>query len=179
MNPEPTPSIWTLAEPHGETLNPVSFEVLARAADLRAALPGARVAAVLLGATLAQAEAERLIAHGADEVLAVCHPLLAHFCADRHARVLAHLARQCRPAIFLAAATTGRTLMPYTAALLHAGLTADCTGLEIEAETGLLLQTRPAIGGNILATIKTETARPQMATAVSYTHLTLPTIYSV
>jgi electron transfer flavoprotein alpha subunit len=54
--------------------------------------------------------------------------------------------------------------MPYVSALLRAGLTADCTGLEIEPETGLLLQTRPAIGGNIMATIKTPSARPQMAT---------------
>jgi electron transfer flavoprotein alpha subunit len=69
------------------------------------------------------------------------------------------------PEVFIAAATTtGRTVMPYVAIQTHAGLTADCTGLSIDPETGNLHQTRPAIGGNIMATIKTPDARPQMST---------------
>lgn len=168
-------AIWTLAELGQDGLNPVSFEVLARAAALRTQLPGARVVAVLLAPPLPGAELERLVAHGADAVLAIQHPELGHFSADRHARLLVTLAREHQPAIFLAAATTyGRTLMPYVAARLHAGLTADCTELEIEAETELLLQTRPAIGGNILATIKTEAARPQMATVRPHSTRPLP-----
>jgi len=70
-----------------------------------------------------------------------------------------------KPEIVIAGATTtGRTLMPYVAIKANAGLTADCTGLDIDPETGHLLQTRPAIGGNIMATIMTPSARPQMAT---------------
>jgi electron transfer flavoprotein alpha subunit len=87
--------------------------------------------------------------------------------SDRAAcgRILAHLAGLHEPCIILAGATAyGRSVMPYAAALLGTGLTADCTGLSIEPGTGLLLQTRPAIGGNITATIKTPCRRPQMAT---------------
>ncbi len=92
-------------------------------------------------------------------------PALAHFLVEPHVRALVHLVEKFQPEVFLAAATTtGRTLMPYLAIKIHAGLTADCTGLEIDPETGNLLQTRPAIGGNIMATIKTPEARPQMAT---------------
>ena len=106
-----------------------------------------------------------LLLRGADSVLAVEAPELATFINEPHAACLEHLIAEHNPAIILAAATTaGRTLMPYVAVRVHAGLTADCTELDIEDETGLLLQTRPAIGGNILATIKTPTHRPQMAT---------------
>lgn len=81
------------------------------------------------------------------------------------ARSLAELAKRDKPKIILAAATSfGRSVMPYAAALLKTGLTADCTGLEIDSESGLLLQMRPAIGGNIMATIKTPSHLPQMAT---------------
>jgi electron transfer flavoprotein alpha subunit len=75
------------------------------------------------------------------------------------------LIEQYRPEIIIAGATsTGRTLMPYVAAKAHMGLTADCTGLDIEKETNNLLQTRPAIGGNVMAVIKTPKFRPQMST---------------
>jgi electron transfer flavoprotein alpha subunit len=84
---------------------------------------------------------------------------------EPYAACLASLVRDRDPSVFLAAATsTGRTAMPYLAALVHTGLTADCTELDIDTETGELLQTRPAIGGNILATIRTPNHRPQMAT---------------
>jgi len=73
--------------------------------------------------------------------------------------------KKMQPEIVLAGATTiGRTIMPYLAGKLKTGLTADCTSLDIEEKTGLLLQTRPAIGGNVLATIKTPLHKPQMAT---------------
>ena len=102
--------------------------------------------------------------YGADKVIVVSGDGLP---ADRaaSARVLAYLAAQSRPEIILASATAfGRAVMPYAAALLKTGLTADCTGLSIDRKTGLLLQTRPAIGGNIMATINTPEHIPQMAT---------------
>jgi len=90
---------------------------------------------------------------------------LEHFLVEPYAACMLKLMGQYRPEIIIAGATsTGRTLMPYVAAKAHAGLTADCTGLDIEKETNNLLQTRPAIGGNIMATIKTPKYRPQMST---------------
>ncbi|OHE68883.1 MAG: electron transfer flavoprotein subunit alpha, partial [Treponema sp. GWB1_62_6] len=106
-----------------------------------------------------------LILRGADEVYSAQDPRLADFVCESHALVLARLIRTWNPSIILAAATSsGRTLMPYVAIKVHSGLTADCTELDIEEGTGNLLQTRPAIGGNIMATIKTPDHRPQMAT---------------
>ncbi len=107
---------------------------------------------------------EKIGEYGADKVIRVT---LDDLPWDRaaSARVLAHLIECRKPQIVLAAATAyGRSVMPYAAALLQTGLTADCTELDIELETGQLLQTRPAIGGNIMATIKTPEHRPQMAT---------------
>lgn len=95
----------------------------------------------------------------------VRHSELSQFSLEPFARILCRLVREHSPGILLASATTaGRTLMPVLAARLHTGLTADCTGLEIDQETGLLIQTRPAIGGNVMAMIKTPECRPQMAT---------------
>jgi len=92
-------------------------------------------------------------------------PLLAHFLVEPYAACMTHVAKTYEPEIILAAASsTGRTLMPYVAIKLTTGLTADCTSLDIEPETGNLLQIRPAIGGNVLATIRTPDHRPQMAT---------------
>jgi electron transfer flavoprotein alpha subunit len=120
---------------------------------------------VVLTDAIADDALAELIARGADEVLVVEAAELATFTVEPHAAALAGLIERRRPEIIIAAATsTGRTLMPYVGVKCHAGLTADCTGLDIEPETGNLLQTRPAIGGNIMATIKTPTARPQMAT---------------
>lgn len=156
--------IWTLAEQKNGKLHAVSFELLTwgRAlADVR----GCRLCSVVLGDSIPTAELDELIARGADRVYVVQHVALAHFLVQPYARVLQHLVETYRPEVLIASATTtGRTVMPYLAIKVHAGLTADCTGLEIDPETGNLLQTRPAIGGNIMATIKTPTARPQMAT---------------
>lgn len=118
-----------------------------------------------IGPELPGADLAELIERGADAVVAVEDERLRHFDLERYAACLGRLIRQRRPEIVIAAATTtGRTLMPYVAVTVDAGLTADCTVLDIDAETGRLLQTRPAIGGHILATIATPTHRPQMAT---------------
>jgi electron transfer flavoprotein alpha subunit len=159
-----TDQVWTLAEQHEGKLKGVSFELLARGRTLADKL-GGTLASVIIGDGVKEAELRELIERGADNVYVAQDPLLADFVCERHAQVLSQLIRTRRPAILLAAATSsGRTLMPYVAIQVKAGLTADCTELDIESGTGNLLQTRPAIGGNIMATIKTPNHRPQMAT---------------
>jgi electron transfer flavoprotein alpha subunit len=153
-----------LAERRDGNLHPVSFELLTRGRELTDAR-GCRLASVVVGHDIRAEEAEELVARGADQVYVIDHPSLANFLVQPHAGALQYLVETYRPEVIIAAATTtGRTVMPYLAARVGAGLTADCTGLAIDPETGDLLQTRPAIGGNVMATIRTPTARPQMAT---------------
>ena len=167
-------AVWTLSETFQGKIKPVSFELLAwgrkLADDLKVDL-----VAVIPGTNLNSEDIETLIQHGADVVRAVSDPTLQDFRVRPYAYALKHLVEEYKPQIFLAAATTtGRTVMPYLSMLVNGGLTADCTGLEIDPETQLLLQTRPAIGGNIMATIKTPTARPQMATVRPKSRKALP-----
>jgi len=156
--------VWILAEQSGGIMQRISYELLTRGRELADRRP-CELTAVVLGPALADSELEELLARGADRVLAVESPALDHFLVEPHAACLAWLIEQHSPEILLAGATsTGRTLMPYVAVRVHAGLTADCTALDIDPQTGNLLQTRPAIGGNIMATIQTPNHRPQMAT---------------
>ena len=156
--------VWTLAEQYNGKLKTVSFELLSRGRSLADKL-GVKLCSVLVGPPLPEDALRALIQRGADEVIAVEDEALTFFCSQTYSGLLEALIMAYKPEIFLAAATTfGRTLMPYTAVRVHAGLTADCTGLDIEEGTGNLLQTRPAIGGNIMATIKTPDHKPQMAT---------------
>ena len=156
--------VWTLAEQSAGTLKSVSFELLARGRALADEL-GVELASVVLADAIGDEALGELIERGADAVLCVRNPALGQFACETFSKAVAALARERKPQIILAAATSsGRTLMPHLAVSLGAGLTADCTELEIEPGTGNLLQTRPAIGGNIMATIKTPDRRPQMAT---------------
>ena len=156
--------VWILAEQHDGGIQPISFELLTRGKAL-AEKRGSRLNALVFGDNLEEAGLRELIARGADRVVAMEAPELAYFLVEPYAACMTQLIRQYQPEIIIAGATSaGRTLMPYVAMNVHAGLTADCTGLDIEAGTGLLLQTRPAIGGNIMATIKCPECRPQMAT---------------
>jgi electron transfer flavoprotein alpha subunit len=156
--------VWTFSEQKNQHLREVSFELLAfgrKLADQR----GTSLCAVVLIDDMSAAEFERLIQHGADKVYVVQNPIFEHFLVEPQVHTLRYLVTTYQPEIILAAATTtGRTVMPYLSMLLHTGLTADCTSLEIEPETGDFLQIRPAIGGNIMATIKTPNTRPQMST---------------
>ena len=161
--------VWTLAEQFGGRLRPVSYELLTRgrllADKLRQRGGEAELCAIAIGEAIDRDDVQRLIHCGADRVIVVEHAGLEHFLVEPHASVIERLVKERRPDVVLAAATTtGRTLMPYLAVRLTTGLTADCTGLDIDMETGNLVQTRPAIGGNILATIITAEHRPQMAT---------------
>ncbi len=155
--------IWVYAEFRHGRLAPVALELLGagrRLADDR----GVPLTAVLMGSGL-DGVADTLIAHGADRVLVVDRPELAEFTDDVYAKVLEELIRKEKPEVVLAGATAiGRSFIPRVANSLTAGLTADCTGLEVRKEDGALLQTRPAFGGNIMATIVCPNHRPQMAT---------------
>jgi electron transfer flavoprotein alpha subunit len=157
-------NIWILAEQKNGKMLSVSFELLTRGRYL-ADKHGCSLWAVVLADRIKSDELNELIYHGADRVLLVTHAMLGHFLVEPYVQALQYLLTIYHPEIIIAAATTtGRTVMPYLSIKIHTGLTADCTNLEIDAETGDLLQTRPAIGGNIMATIKTPSHRPQMAT---------------
>ena len=156
--------VWILAEQHDGAVQRIGFELLTRGRDL-ADKRGTDLTAVIFGSGIEDAGLRDLTERGADRVIAMEAPELAHFLVEPYAACLSRLIETHKPEIIIAGATTlGRTLMPYVSVKAKAGLTADCTELDIEEGTGNLLQTRPAIGGNILATIKTPAHRPQMAT---------------
>ncbi len=112
-----------------------------------------------------EAAAQELISYGADNVYLVDHPSLQRFNDESYADIFTQLISRYKPEIVLMGATTyGRSLGPRVASRLNTGLTADCTQLEIDTERRLLLQTRPAFGGNLMATIICPDHRPQMST---------------
>lgn len=156
--------VWILAEQSNGRILPVSHELLTRGVDL-AAKRGGQLRAMVFGWQIAEDGLEGLIERGADLVVAMEAPELERFSVEPYANCMMSVISRFQPEIIIAGATsTGRTLMPYVAIKAYAGLTADCTVLDIEHDTGNLLQTRPAIGGNIMATIKCPDHRPQMAT---------------
>ena len=121
--------------------------------------------AVLAEGAAAESQASQLIAAGADEVLRCRDGRFPSADTAVLAALIAELARERHPETVLFGATAlGRELAPRVAVLLQTGLTADCTSLSIDSETGLLRQTRPAFGGNLMATIECPVHRPQMAT---------------
>jgi len=120
--------------------------------------------AVLLGSDIKE-EAQCLIHRGADKVIIIEDTILNHYQSGPYSEVITEIIKKYKPEIILTGATTiGRSLVPRLAIKLNTGLTADCTALEIDKEKKLLLQTRPAFGGNIMATIMCQNHRPQMAT---------------
>ncbi len=155
--------VWVFAEQKNGVVQSVVFELLAKGRELANKL-GVRLCAVYLGENLGD-QLEALFFRGADLVYAVESPKLKDYLSDSYSNVLAELILENKPEIVLCGATSlGRSLIPRVAAAIGTGLTADCTGLEIDQDKGLLLQTRPAFGGNIMATIICPHHRPQMAT---------------
>ena len=155
--------VWVFAEWREGEMPEVVAELLGQARRL-AADRGCEVGAVLLGSGLDGMAAE-LFALGADVVYQADDERLARFNDDLYCDVMSRLIAERKPEIVLAGATAiGRSLIPRVATQAGAGLTADCTGLAIDQKTGHLLQTRPAFGGNIMATIVCPSYRPQMAT---------------
>jgi electron transfer flavoprotein alpha subunit len=155
--------VWVFAEQKNGHIQRVTYELLGagrKLADCR----NTHLSAVLIGHNV-DALAESLIKYGADNVYLVDSPDLLHFRDEPYSKTMSKLIIKYKPEIVLCGATNiGRSLIPRVAVQIGTGLTADCTGLDIDKETGFLLQTRPAFGGNIMATIITANNRPQMAT---------------
>ncbi|WP_434310919.1 FAD-binding protein [Hominifimenecus sp. rT4P-3] len=155
--------IWVFAQQSQNEILPVAFELLGKGRELADA-KGCRLVAVL-GEKEERGNVDRLIAGGADAVIFCQDARLAEPNAEVFTSWICGLIRQFRPEIFLFGATSfGRELAPGIAVRMQTGLTADCTVLEMDAESGLLRQTRPAFGGNLMATIICPNHRPQMAT---------------
>ncbi len=154
--------IWVFAEQQDGQLKSVGYELLCKGRELADTLK-TELCALCFGHNIT--ETEQLIAYGADKVYLIDNLALANHQEDLYTRELARLIQEHKPEIVIAGATPlGRSFVPRVAAILKTGLTADCTGLEIDTERRLLLQTRPTFGGNIMATIICQTRRPQMAT---------------
>ena len=155
--------VWVFIEQKKSKVQSVSYELLGKACELAEKL-NCQVSAVLLGNGLSS-QLDELVWHGADNIYLVEAPELANFQDEPYTNILIKLVQKYRPEVFLCGATSiGRSLVSRVAVKITAGLTADCTGLDIDPEKKILLQTRPAFGGNIMATIITPNHRPQMST---------------
>jgi len=166
-------NILVVGEVRNSRIHSVTFELTAKARELADKL-SSKVEVLLLYSNC-EDDLNSLIHRGADTVLSVKDERLELFNQEIWTNITVDVAKKRKPYIMLAGATSsGRTFFPAVAAKLNTGLTADCTGLDIEKDTKLLLQTRPAIGGNVMATIKTPDHRPQMATVRPRTFRPLP-----
>ncbi len=155
--------VWVFAEQRAGKLSLVSLELLGKAQELAGEL-NQEVSALLLGSQVS-AMADTLIRHGADRVYLVEHSALEDYRTIAYTEVIQELVNKNKPNILLLGAThLGRDLAPRVSRRVGVGLTADCTELTIDPDEGILLQTRPAFGGNVMATIANRYSRPQMAT---------------
>ncbi|SHH22473.1 electron transfer flavoprotein alpha subunit apoprotein [Anaerosphaera aminiphila DSM 21120] len=155
--------VFVFIEQRDNVLQKVGIELLGKARELADDL-GQNVVAMLLGENIKD-EAKVLISHGADRVIYVEDPMLKEYATEPYAKATYEIIKDNDPEIVIYGATSiGRDLAPRLAARIHTGLTADCTKLEIDPESKNLLMTRPAFGGNLMATILCEDFRPQMAT---------------
>lgn len=155
--------IWVFVEQKNGRVQSVVYELLGKASELSRKL-NCQVSGVLIGNSMDD-QLDELIWHGADNIYLVQAPELANFQDEPYTNILIGLIKKHKPEILLCGATAiGRSLISRVAVKIKTGLTADCTGLDIDNERKILLQTRPAFGGNIMATIISPNYRPQMAT---------------
>jgi electron transfer flavoprotein alpha subunit len=153
-------NVWVIGEVEDGIILPVTFELLGAAREL-ADKRRSEVWVILLGNNIQQAQ---LYAYGADVSVVIDDIRLTYFVDELEAKILSRLIEKYLPEIILCGATSrGRALIPRVAVTSYCGLTADCTQLDIDPDNGDLLQTRPAFGGNILATIRSSNHRPQIA----------------
>ena len=156
-------NVFVIAEQRDGKIMKVSYELVGKARELADDL-GQDVVAVLMGSGV-EAVAGDLAKAGADKVIVVDDPMLAEYVTEPYAKAVTAVIKANDPEIVIfGASSIGRDLAPRVSARIHTGLTADCTKLEIDPETKLLNMTRPAFGGNIMATILCADFRPQMAT---------------
>ena len=154
--------VYIFAEQRDGVIQPVAFELTSKARELADNL-GEKVVAILLGSDIKK-EANSLIMQGADRVICADAIELKDYITEPYTQAIAQIAMDAKPSIILFGATTiGRDLAPRLSARMTTGLTADCTSLEI-SETRNLMMTRPAFGGNLMATIVCTEHRPQMST---------------
>lgn len=155
-------NVYVFVEQREGVIQNVALELLGKARELASAL-NEEVYAVLLGHNITH-KAQDCIAYGADHVLCADTPELETYVTEPYAQAITQIVHDYKPSIFLIGATTiGRDLGPRLSARIETGLTADCTGLEISPERDLMM-TRPAFGGNLMATIVCKEHRPQMST---------------
>lgn len=156
-------NIWVYAETSEDKLRNVGLELLNKGRELADKL-GEKLIAILIGDNIDKL-AEELIAYGADEVIIVEGEEYKHYNTDGYTNVFEKLVNKFKPSALLIGATNnGRDLGPRLACRLKTGLTADCTGISIDDESSSIAWTRPAFGGNLMATILCTETRPQIGT---------------
>jgi electron transfer flavoprotein alpha subunit len=161
--------VWVCAEIEHGAIHPSTFELIGKSRELADSLT-VRCGVILAGSQV-KSLANELIAAGADDVYVIEHPLLAEFDPFSYRKAIAEVVAKYKPQIVLYGATpAGRVLAPMVSYRIGCGLTADCTGLDIrdssrKGQIAILLQTRPALGGNVMAAICTKDSTCQMATA--------------
>lgn len=164
MNIADYKGVWVFAEQRDGELQKVALELLGKGREIADKL-GVELTAILLGHKNIDAITKELGAFGADKVLVCDHELLTHYSTDGYTKVITEVVNAKKPEIlFIGASFIGRDLGPRVAGRLSTGLTADCTSLDVDAENNNLLMTRPAFGGNLMATIVCGDHRPQMST---------------
>ncbi len=156
-------NIAVFIEQRDKKISGISYEMLGEGKKLANQL-GEKLIALVIGNEIGK-EAEELIKYGADQVYYFEGPDCEVFKDETYATITANFIEEIKPSIFIGGATAiGRSFIPKIAAKVYGGLTADCTKLEIDKEKGILLGTRPAFGGNLMATIICPKHRPQIAT---------------
>jgi len=164
INKEDYSGVMIYGEVVKDKLSHVALEMLSIGREL-AEKRKTELSSVIIGKTGLKKQAQHLIEHGADRVYIIEDNNLEYFIDEIYAEALKKVLIEKKPEIFIGGATAqGRALFPRVAAMIKTGLTADCTELDIDSESGNLVQTRPAFGGNIMARILTPDHRPQMAT---------------
>ncbi|MDF2512291.1 MAG: Electron transfer flavoprotein alpha subunit [Herbinix sp.] len=163
MNLEEYKGVFVFVEQIDRSITGVSFELIGKAKELAQDLD-TNVTAVLLGDSIKEL-AEELTVYGADRVIVIDDPALKEYTTEPYTHAMDQVIREFKPEVVLYGATSiGRDLAPRVSARVKTGLTADCTKLEVDAVTKNLRMTRPAFGGNLMATILCPEHRPQMAT---------------
>jgi electron transfer flavoprotein alpha subunit len=155
--------VWVFAEQRDGKLSIISLELLGKGRDLADKL-GVSLTSIILGKSIKHLAAD-LIAYGADRVIVAEHPELGEYRTELYTKIICEQAQIEKPEIFIIGASPiGRDLTPRVSFRLNAGCTADCTELDIDMEERILVSTRPAFGGNVMATILGPDHRPQMST---------------
>lgn len=154
--------IWIFAEQQDGIIKNIAFEMISKGHKLAASL-NAKLCAVCFGHNVKGIE--QLLAYGIDKVYLADDPVLSNHEEELYIGELVRLIKEHKPQILLAGATSlGSSIIPRVAAKLETGLASNCTDLEIDPESNLLLQTRPTFGGNLMATVVCPVKKPQIAT---------------